>query len=329
MKKNHNVLIIGAGKIGSRRARIAKKLFPGTKLFIHDINYKQAIKLAKEVKGEALKSLQKVLTRKDIDIAVVAVVNKHSKKLSINALKSGKHVLCEKPMGVSYKEAKEIYKAAKKYKKKFKCGFNNRYHNSMLEAYKLCKKNKIGKILFIRATYGHGGRKGYEKEWRAKKSLSGGGQLLDQGSHLIDLCHWFFNFEDIKKIYCIQKPLFWKMKVEDNAFVLFETKKGKIAQIHASWTQWKNLFRFEIFGTKGSVEVEGLGGSYGEEKLKVSVRNKPGKPPLIYEKRYKYDKSWELEWKDFIKSIDRNTKIMSNENESLKVMKTISALYNP
>lgn len=328
MKKNHNILIIGAGKIGSIRANVVKKLSPKSKLYIFDTNNNAANKLAKEVSGIVVKSLSEGLKNKDVDVTIVAVINKNAKDICISGLRNNKHVLCEKPMGTSYREALEIYNTAKKYKKVFKCGFNHRYHPAIQEAYKLCKEKKIGEILFIRGAYGHGGRSGYEKEWRAKKHLSGGGELLDQGSHLIDLCHWFFRFEEIKKTHCIAKTMFWNMNVDDNAFAMLETKSGKVAQIHASWTQWKNLFRFEIFGTKGNIEINGLGKSYDTEKIKICMRDNPGKSPKVLEKTYKAkDKSWEYEWSDFISSIKNKKLPMSNHKESLEVMKTISKLY--
>ncbi len=329
--KRHNVLIVGAGKIGSIRASVIKKLSPRSKILIFDTNFKKAEALAKETGGVTLKSLDKGLSNDSIDIVIVSVVNKYSKKISVLALKNKKHVLCEKPMGINLKEASDIQAAAKLYKRKFKCGFNHRYHPAIQEAYKLCKKNQIGKILYIRGIYGHGGRAGYEKEWRAQKLLSGGGELLDQGCHLIDLCHWFFGFEKVDKVYGIAKPLFWKMKVDDNAFIIFETENGKVANLHATWTQWKNLFKFEIYGTKGALEINGLGKSYGIETLTIYKRHKLGKPPEIIEKEFKdNDNSWEHEWIDFILAIEsKNSKVlpMSNENESLEVMRTISKIY--
>ena len=329
--KSHNILIIGAGKIGTIRATTANKLFPKSKLYISDVDFKKSSNLAKEVNGIAVKLLEDKLKDSNINSVIVATVNKYSKDLCVSALKHKKHVLCEKPMGTNYKEALEIHNAAEKYKRKFKCGFNHRYHPAMQEAYKLCKQRQIGKILFIRAVYGHGGRKGYDKEWRAKKSLSGGGELLDQGSHLIDLCHWFFGFEKLRRAYGISKPMFWDMEVDDNAFVLLETKSGKVAQLHATWTQWKNLFKFEIYGDKGAIEISGLGKSYGTETLRLFKRKNLGKPPVLIEKQFKgSDKSWELEWLDFIKAIESNSQKkqpMSNQRESLQVMKTIDCLY--
>lgn len=318
-----DILIIGAGKIGTIRANIAKKLNPKSRIYIFDTNLKKAKDLANSIKGTTIRTIGEGLKNKNVKFVVVSVVNKFAKKICIEALKHGKNVLCEKPMGRNASEAKEITLAAKKYKRVFKCGFNHRYHPAVLEAHKLCKKGEIGKLLFIRGAYGHGGRNGYEKEWRASKDLSGGGELLDQGCHLIDLSLWFFNFESVKNCLGVAKTSFYPMEVDDNAFCTFETKSGKVAQLHATWTQWKNMFRFEVYGKKGAIEVNGLGKSYGIETLKVYKRIKAGAPPKISEKEFKgEDVSWELEWKDFL-----SKKPMSNENESLEVMKVISELY--
>lgn len=328
MSTNYNTLIVGAGRIGSKRAHVIKKLSKKAGLFIYDVNINKAKNLAREVNGTALRSLNEGLKNKNINIIVIATVNKYAKNICISALKNGKHVLCEKPMGKNYKEAKEIANAVKKYKKVFKCGFNHRYHPAIQKAYKLCKEKRVGKILYIRGVYGHGGRKGYDKEWRSKLLLSGGGQLLDQGSHLIDLSHWFFNFEPIKKVCCVAKTLFWKIEVDDNAFVILETKSGKVAHLHASWTQWKNKFLFEIFGSKGNIVIEGLGRSYGTETLRLFQKIKTGFPPKITTWKFKgQDKSWEEEWKDFTKAILKGKKAMSNEDESILIMKTINSLY--
>jgi predicted dehydrogenase len=119
--------------------------------------------------------------------------------------------------------------------------------------------------MFIRARYGHGGRVGYDKEWRANPKLSGGGELIDQGIHLIDLAGWFLG--EFKKIDGHAETYFWKMPVDDNAFLSLRTAKNQTAWLHVSCTEWKNLFSFEIYGRHAKLHIEGLGGSYGVEKL--------------------------------------------------------------
>ena len=119
------------------------------------------------------------------------------------------------------------------------------------------------------------------------------------------------------------------MKVDDNSFLTIETESGKVAHLHASWTQWKNQFKFEIYGTKGAIEINGLGKSYGTETLTVYKKHKTGKPPIETKKKFKgQDNSWKREWIDLIKAINQNKLPMSNQYESCEVMKTISYLYS-
>jgi predicted dehydrogenase len=156
--------------------------------------------------------------------------------------------------------------------------------------------------MYIRARYGHGGRVGYEKEWRAKPELSGGGELIDQGMHLIDLARWFLG--DFVDVLGFAETCFWDMPVEDNGFMLLRTAEKRVAFLHASWSEWKNLFSFEIFGRVGKVEISGLGGSYGVEKL-THFRMLPqmGPPETAVWEFAGKDESWAAEFSEFVDDV--------------------------
>jgi predicted dehydrogenase len=156
--------------------------------------------------------------------------------------------------------------------------------------------------MYIRGRYGHGGRVGYEKEWRAQPAVSGGGELVDQGVHLIDLARWFLG--DFEKVQGFTHTYFWDMPVEDNAFLLLQTAARQVALLHASWTEWKNLFSFEIFGRHGKLEITGLGGSYGTERLAYYRMSPEMGPPETTMWEYPMgDASWELEYAEFVEDI--------------------------
>ena len=129
----------------------------------------------------------------------------------------------------------------------------------------LCDAGALGPLLYLRGRYGHGGRLGYDREWRADPAVAGGGELLDQGVHLIDLSRWFLG--DFVEVAGRVGTYFWNMPVEDNGFSVLRTAAGQVAWLHASCTEWKNLFCFEIFGRDGKLQIDGLGGSYGVERL--------------------------------------------------------------
>ena len=182
--------------------------------------------------------------------------------------------------------------------------------------------------MFIRARYGHGGRLGYEKEWRANPALSGGGELLDQGPHLIDLSQWFFG-KKLKHIASKVGTYFWDMPVDDNAFLLLESEDNKTAFLHVSCSEWKNTFSFEIYGKKGKLEISGLGGSYGIEKLiHYNMLPNMGPPETTVYEYPMADNSWLLEFESFIDDIENNRNSDCGLNEAGNVLEIIDKIYN-
>jgi predicted dehydrogenase len=180
--------------------------------------------------------------------------------------------------------------------------------------------------MFIRGNYGHGGRPEMEKEWRSSVDLCGGGELLDQGVHLIDLGCWFAG--SIKSVFGRVKTKFWNTEVEDNAFILMESETGVDIQLHVSWTNWKNIFSFSIFGTEGYLRIEGLGGSYGPESLEFGKRKKEGGRPDIELFDFpSEDVSWVNEWKEFKTAIVENRNPVGDGNDGLRANQIIKAIY--
>lgn len=264
----------------------------------------------------------------DCDAVIISVINKYAKEIVEYALNHKKHVLVEKPMGVNYKEAVSMYNISQNKEIILNVGFNLRFHPAILEAKNLQKT--IGKTIIIRGVYGHGGRLGMENEWRCNKKLCGGGELLDQGVHLIDLSRWFGG--EIKSVFGKVKTKYWNIEAEDNAFIYLKTQKNVDIQLHASWTNWKNIFQFEIFGTDGYLKINGLGGSYGIEKLEYGLKNVNGGVPEIKTFEYNNDDSWDKEWIHFKNNIENynNGIPISDINDSfdgLMANKIVNAIY--
>ena len=318
-----NIGIIGYGSIGKKRSQ---NLGKGNLLAIYDKNKSQIKK--KDIK--LFKPLNQLLNDEKIDIIIIGTTHRYLADLTIKALKAGKHVLVEKPGCTNFKELEKIKYYSKKFKKCVKIGFNHRYHPSIIKAKKICENGDIGRILYIRGNYGHGGRYGYEKEWRFNKYLSGGGELIDQGIHLIDLSSLFIG--QFNKIQHNLKNYFWKSNVEDNCFLILENKAKQVAFLQASCTEWKNKFNFEIYGEYGKLEISGLGRSYGVEKiLYYKMKKKMGIPILkswVFEE--KIDSSWDKEIIDFYKLIiNKNYKLnQKNLTENIENMKILNKIYN-
>jgi predicted dehydrogenase len=181
--------------------------------------------------------------------------------------------------------------------------------------------------MFIRGRYGHGGRLGYEKEWRANPDIGGGGELLDQGMHLIDLSRWFLgDFTDIQGHIA---NYFWSMPVEDNAFMMLRTADGKTAWLQTSWTEWKNLFSLEIFGRDGKLQIDGLGGSYGPEKLTYYQMLPQLGPPTIESFDFPGpDISWQNEFETFVADIENDREPSPNARDAYEALKVVGAIYD-
>jgi predicted dehydrogenase len=211
-------------------------------------------------------------------------------------------VLIEKPGARHARELAPLAQAARAKGVLVRVGFNHRFHPAMQKARALAAA--AGALLYVRGRYGHGGRLGYEKEWRFRPEISGGGEAIDQGTHLVDLARWFLG--DFAEIEGHAASFFWPGAVEDNAFFLLRTAQGQVAHLHASWTEWKNLFSFEIFGRTAKIAIDGLGGSYGTERL-TFYRMKPemGPPDIESWEFPGPDLSWDLELEAFAEDIRR------------------------
>ena len=330
-----NVAIIGCGLIGRKRALA---LCDEDKLMACcDTNLESAKKFGEEFDCVFFDNYKKLLDKVDCDIVTVSVVNKYAKEIIIAALRNDKNVIAEKPLGRNVEEAREIVRSreggvgskslvSSKQYVVLKTGFNHRFHPAIWQAKQMANEGKIGKIFNIRARYGHGGRAGMEKEWRASKDLCGGGELLDQGVHVIDLIRWFGG--EVKEVFGKVETKFWKMEVEDNAYAILKTANDVTASLHVSWTNWKNVFSFEIFGTDGYLKIEGLGGSYGPEVLEFGKRKKEGgKPEIEIIEFPSEDVSWKNEWEEFKKSIVENREPIGSGIDGLKANEVIEAIY--
>jgi len=325
----YNIGIIGCGLIGKKRADSIKKFSNSKIKKVSDIDIKKAEKLASEFDCDYTDDWKDVIDDKDINIIIVATTNDSLAQITIAAIKNNKNVLVEKPAGRNPNEIKKIineYEQRKDKNVRIKVGFNHRFHPSFEKAKEIIKNEDIGEIMFIRARYGHGARLGYDKEWRAYKDKAGGGEMLDQGSHLIDLARYFIGDFDSSIGYC--GNFFWNMEVEDNCFALLKNKKGQIAQLHASCTQWKNIFSMEIFCKTGQINIEGLGRSYGKETLTFyKMKPEMGIPDKFVYDWPDIDDSWDKEYANLLESIESKKEPNGNIYDSYECVKSVFDIY--
>jgi predicted dehydrogenase len=317
------VAIIGCGLIGNKRAKALR----GHELVSAcDTNIERASALCTTRGNGKPTSDWKESVSSGADIVIVSTTNNLLTEISVAALKNNKHVLVEKPAARNVGELQLLVDAAKTSGRLVKVGFNHRFHPAISKAKNMVDSGEVGDLMFLRARYGHGGRLGYEKEWRADKSISGGGELIDQGSHLIDLSRWFLG--DFTEVKGSVHTYFWKMACEDNAFLSLTNKNGNVAWLHASCSEWKNIFCLEIYGKTGKLQIDGLGGSYGTERLTFYKMLPQMGPPET--KTWEFpgdDVSWELEFNSFAESILKHTPLCGDVRDSYEALKIIEQVY--
>jgi len=316
--------IIGCGLIGQKRA---KALGPGGRLLsCVDIDAVRAENLAKASGAKVFRDWREMLDLPEVDVVIVATLHDSLAEISLSAIEANKHLLVEKPAARSMAELEPVMAAAKAHNVQVRVGFNHRYHRSLLKAKEIVDSGILGELMFIRARYGHGGRIGYDKEWRANPKFSGGGELIDQGPHLIDLSRWFLG--DFSETQGFAHTYYWDMPVDDNSFMILRTPKQQVAFLHASCTEWKNLFSMEIYGKGGKLDISGLGGSYGVERL-THYRMLPEMgPPETNSWEYPMeDNSWAVEIAEFYEDIRLNRVPAAGLEDAYAVLKIIEKIY--
>ena len=320
-----NYAIVGCGLIG--RKRLAG-LPVGSKLVVAcDTDLSRAEALVKTAQsGRAVADFSRAIADPQVEAVIVSTINSTLAEISAAAIRAGKHVLVEKPAGITVKEIERLIHLANEHKACVRVGFNHRFHPAFLKAREIFESRVMGELMFIRARYGHGGRIGYDQEWRADPKLSGGGELIDQGIHLVDLASWFLG--EFTKVEGHAATYFWNMPVDDNAFLSLQTAKGQTAWLQASCTEWKNLFSFEIYGRHAKLHIEGLGGSYGVEKLHhYQMKPEMGIPDT---KVYEFpgsDESWRNEMNQFEEDVRNQRQPDAGLKEARAAMEVVAVLY--
>jgi predicted dehydrogenase len=319
--------LIGAGLQGNRRAPVLRRFKDTALVMVASLHRSQAQALA-DITGckEATDRWQDIIERDDINAVLVCTPPDLHAPMSIAAMRAGKHVLCEKPLARTVADAEDMLRVAGESGATLKCGFNHRHHPGVQKARQWVDEGAIGELDFMRCRYGICGRPGYEKEWRADPAVSGGGHLMEQGIHAIDLFRWFLG--DFSEAVGFTSTRFWDIKpLEDNGFALLRNARGQIASLHSSLTQWKNIFSLEIFGREGYIIVEGLGGAYGNEKITLGKRDLTAPFRAETTEFLGGDRSWHDEWQEFAAAIAQKREPLGNGRDGLEALKLVQAIY--
>ena len=316
--------IIGCGLIGRKRANA----LGGRRLAAcADLDRSLAAALATSVSDcLATDDWREVVNHDDVAAVIIATPHHMLAEICAGAIDAGCHVLVEKPAARNADELRPLLRLVEEKKVLVRVGFNHRYHRAVQKMREIIDSGALGSLMFLRARYGHGGRVGYDREWRAQPLLSGGGELIDQGVHLIDLARWCLG--DFVSIEGIAQTCYWDMPVDDNAFLMLRTAKEQTAFLHASCTEWKNTFSWELSGKNGKVQIDGLGGSYGVERLTwYRMLPQMGPPETTAWEFPMADNSWEVEMNEFFRDIENSRQPVPGLADALAVLDIVDKIY--
>ena len=317
--------VIGCGLIGRKRVAALGRNPPV--LYTCDLDAARAGDLARGVPGcVAVTDYKAVLADARVTAVIVSTLNASLAPITLDAVRAGKHVLVEKPGALNAAQLRTIRETAQKSGARVRLGYNHRFHPALQKTRELIDAGSLGPLMFLRARYGHGGRKGYDREWRADPALSGGGELIDQGVHLIDLAGWFLGEFPIVEGHAA--TYFWDMKVDDNAFLSLRTSGGQTAWLHVSCTEWKNIFSLELYGRDAKIAIDGLGGSYGVERLSLyKMLPEMGPPETIIFEYPRGDESWAIETRAFVDDIRLNREPAPGLTEGIRTLEIVEQIY--
>lgn len=315
--------VIGIGSFGKKRVAAVKSSSNGELVGLADVDIQKAKTIGQDL-GVQHYDVDSLLSNKEIDAVIIATPNKYHMPLSIRALKAGKHVLCEKPLARTSEEARKMVEAAKEADRFLKTGSNHRYFLSVQKAYEIVKKGLIGEIINFNGRIGNDGES-FKNSWVWDKEISGGGTMLDNGCHLLDISRWFMG--DFATATGITTNLYWEdCPVEDTGTGIFLTREGKMAVINTSWRQLSGYFYFEINGRDGYVTVDGRFDTHGGDNLYWMSLKENGK---IHSINYAQTKpnSYIFELEDFFRNIEKGTEPKPSGKDGLEVVKMVEAVY--
>src|SRR5450631_804169 len=292
-----------------------------------DSNLQRAEQLARTVADcTVTPDWRRAIERNDVTMVIVATPHNSLAEITSAAVTAGKHVLVEKPAARHVSELRPLLASIEQSKTLVRVGFNHRYHRAFQQARKIVDAGALGQLMFLRTRYGHGGRIGYEQEWRAKPEISGGGELIDQGVHIIDLARWFLG--DFAEVDGYAHTYYWNMPVDDNVFMMLKTAQKQVAFLHASCTEWKNTFSFELYGRAGKLQVDGLGGSYGVERLAwYKMLPEMGPPETSIWEYPMGDNSWDVEMAEFLDDIRLGRQPSVGLKDAIAALDVVDAVY--
>ncbi|BAE48936.1 Gfo/Idh/MocA family protein [Paramagnetospirillum magneticum] len=323
--------IAGYGVVGQRRRQFIDQRDDMVTVAVCDRTFKGEGVLPDGLRHYT--NAQRLMEAETLDALFVCLTNDVAAEVTCAGLERGLHVFCEKPPGRDVADIERVIACEARHPGlKLKYGFNHRYHDSVRDALALLASGELGRVLNMRGVYGKSQFISYgaHSDWRTQRAVAGGGILLDQGIHMVDLMRLFGDeFDEVKSIVTND---FWKHDIEDNAYALMRSRTGVVAMLHSTATQWRHRFNLEITLEKGALILSGIlsgSKSYGAETLTVVwADGDDNGDPKEQTTRYNRDPSWADEIAEFADAVLRGGAVVAgSSNDALETMRLVYRIY--
>ena len=320
------VAIVGAGVLGQRRGKVIRATQQDHVVVVADVNEEAAMRLANELDCAWTCSVEDVVSDQHVQAVIICTPPALHAGVAVPCMRAGKHVLCEKPLATRSEDALQMVRVAEENRVILKCGFNMRHYPGLVQLKRWADADELGHIIHGRCVYGRAKTVSRGSDWRAWSGLSGGGNLIDQGIHIVDLFRWYMG--DFDDGCAFLSTSVWDIApIEDNALVLLRSSSGGVAQFHVSWTEWNPRFLFEIVGTKGLARVEGLGRDYGVQTATLIRRSADRAPAKETIEVPDPDVCWRDEWIEFASAVKERRQPLGNGFDGYAAVRVIEMLY--
>jgi UDP-N-acetyl-2-amino-2-deoxyglucuronate dehydrogenase len=249
--------LIGGGNITETHARAATAI-PGVEIAaIYGTNSEKIAALCREHGGQPYQDFDAFLKHRPMELVIIGSPSGLHATQGIAAARRGLHVLTEKPIDISVARADALIEAARESSVQLGVLFQDRMKPHIRELKKWIEQGLLGKILFVDARVKWYRPPEYyaNSRWRGSKALDGGGALINQGVHTVDLLLWLLG--EVVRVQARTATLLHKIEAEDTAVAILEFASGAVCQFHATTAAYPGYpRRVEITGTEGTVVLE-------------------------------------------------------------------------
>lgn len=332
LSRHINFAIIGCGAIAHQHINAIRATSGAELAAVYSRSMDKAREWGRKYSIEAFNNYELLLKSSGIDAVVILTPSGTHADLGIKAAEAGKHVVVEKPIDINLEKAKALVEACEKAGVKLSCIFQHRFDEAMIRLKEAVDHQKLGQLNFgsSRTTWYRPQAYYDSGEWRGTRELDGGGALMNQSIHYIDLLLYIMGPVEEVHGYCATRG-HKRINVEDIAVANLKFTSGALGIIEGNTTAFPGFStELDIFGESGSVRIS------SDEIMEWHIKNEEaatitaGATQASTGKNTQtadYGPSFTRQYADIVQAFQNNTEPLVNGREAIRALEVILAIY--